>query len=84
MDKRKVTFHFLDGTHLTLEWPKQASPEVLNFKAEVRQAIASAQLAVEVEGNLVVIQMTSVKYIEIAPAPETLPSEVIRHARRLE
>lgn len=69
---------------MTLEWPQQGSPDMLNFKAEVRQAIASEQLAAEVDGNLMIIQMKSVKYIELVPAPERLPSEFIRNARRVD
>jgi hypothetical protein len=36
---------------------------------------------VEVEGNLLVIPMRNVKYVELIPAPEQLPDGVIRNAR---
>ena len=69
---------------MTLEWPRQAPKGAFAVEAAVEKAAASRQLMVEVGGNLVVIEMANVKYFEVIPAPERLPEEIIRNARRLD
>ena len=84
MGNRRVTFHFVDGTKLTLEWPKQPPAGVFKFEAAVEKALESQQLAVETEGNLMIIQMKNVKFAEVIPAPEKLSEGIIRNAKRVE
>jgi hypothetical protein len=80
---RRAIIHFADGTQLALEWPKQDTQAHVFLSEAVRKALESRQLLVEVEGNLVVIQMHNVNYIELQPAPEQLPEGVIRQAHRV-
>lgn len=83
-ETRQAVFHFVDGSQLTLEWPKQVPKGVFALETAVAKAVASQQFTVEADGNLVVIQMANVNFIEVIPAPEKLPDEVIRHGRRVD
>jgi len=80
---RRAVFHFTDSTTLALEWPKQDTQGIVFLSEALRKAIESERLLVEVEGNLTVIPMRNVKYIELIPVPEQLPEGVIRNARRV-
>jgi hypothetical protein len=83
-DMRRATFFFVDGTTLTLELPKQAPKGLFALETALDNAITAPQLAVEVGGKLVVIQMANVKYIEVSPCPERLPERVLRSARQVD
>ena len=79
----RAIFHFTDNTTLDLEWPKQDRPGATFVSEALRKAIQADRFVVEVEGNLVVIQMRNVNYVELIPVPEQLPDGAIRGARRL-
>jgi hypothetical protein len=78
---RRAIIHFTDNTTLALEWPKQDMQGHVFLSEALRTAVEADRLMVEVEGNLVVIQMRNVKYIELLPVPEHLPQGVLRSAR---
>jgi hypothetical protein len=84
MNTRRAIIHFLDGTSLTLEWPKQAPKDFLKFRDQVENAMKSPQLCLEVDGNLMIIKTTSVKFFELVPAPEELPPGIVRNARKVD
>ena len=78
---RRAIIHFTDASTLDLEWPKQDTKGHVFLSEAIRKAIESERLLVEVEGNLLVIPMRNVKYVELIPVPEQLPDGVIRNAR---
>jgi hypothetical protein len=78
---RRAVFYFVDNTTLALEWPKQDLQHYVFLSEALRKTVEADRLLVEVEGNLVVIQMRNVKYVELIPVPEQLPEGVIRKAR---
>lgn len=80
---RRAIIHFIDGTSLALEWPKQDLSKFTFVSEAIRKALESRQLMVEVEGHLLVIHMSNVKYIELVPAPDKLPEGTIREARHV-
>lgn len=49
--------------------------------SSIRQALDAERLLLEVEGDLLVINMTQVAHVRIHPAPEALPKGVITGAR---
>lgn len=71
---------FLDGTNLTFSYPQQAGATQAAIVTNVGKAIESERLVLEVDGDLVVIPMRSVKYVQVSPAPKHLPSGVLRGA----
>ena len=85
MDERRMTILFNDGSQLVVEFPQQAGNDPTTMAASVRKALEWNRLVLEVEGSLLVIPMSSIKYIRLSPAPPALPEgEVIRHVRLVE
>jgi hypothetical protein len=48
--------------------------------SRIQKALDANQLAIDVDGEMYVIPMSSVKYLQVTPAPEKLPDSVIRGA----
>ena len=76
-DKRFLTIHFTDGSKLSLTFPKQTD-ELYQMAGRVQKALDANQLSIEVGGELFVIPMSNIKYMQVNPAPEKLPDTVIR------
>lgn len=76
-----LTVFFLDGTKVTFRYPRQAGTDPASIAATVKRAIDSERLVLEVDGDLLVIPIRSVKYVQVSPAPAHLPSGVLRRAR---
>jgi len=75
--KRFVTIHFIDGSKLSATFPQQ-SDTFSQIASRVKKALDANQLAIEIDGELFVIPMNNVKYLQVNPAPEKLPDSVIR------
>ena len=79
-----LVIRFVDGSKLTLRYPKQAGNDPATIVANVRKALEADRLLAEVDGNLLFIPLSNVKYIQVTPAPDVLPSTVLRNARLVE
>ena len=77
-DKRYAVIHFNDGTKITIDFPKIA--EDFNIGEKVQKITNNQCLLIEVEGSLMTIPMTSIKYITSYPVPNVLPDIVIKGA----
>ncbi len=75
-----MSVFFLDGTRASFEYPQQAGADQAAIVATVRKAIESERLVLEVDGDLVVVPIRSVKYVQVSPAPRHLPSGILRGA----
>ena len=73
---RFLTVHFIDGSEMSVTFPKQGGNPLLLTK-RVQQAIEARQLAMELDGQLFVIPMDNVKYLQASPCPDELPETVI-------
>jgi hypothetical protein len=88
IDKRRLVMtkhanaviHFMDGTSIVIDYPKQAGNDPSTIASNVRKALDQDKLIVEVDGSLLVIPMTNIKYVSITPLPDVLPAGVLRHA----
>jgi hypothetical protein len=76
-----MTVFFLDGTKASFEYPRQSGTDQAAIVTSVRRAIESERLVLEVDGDLLVIPIRSVKYVLVSPGPAHLPSGVLRRAR---
>lgn len=81
--QRRVTFFFTNGTKFRLRFPKRGGDDPATLMGSVRRALESDKLNFEVDGDLFVIPMRNVPYMQITPAPESLPADVIRGAKVL-
>jgi hypothetical protein len=75
-----ATFHFSDGSRLVLRWPRQADRDPATLASRLRQALDGNQLAFNVDGDMLIVPMRSVKYVHISPAPPVMPSLVLTEA----
>ena len=75
-----MTVFFLDGTSASFRYPRQAGADPATIAATVRKAIDADRLVLEVNRDLLVIPVKSVKYIQVSPAPDHLPGGILRHA----
>ena len=76
-----MTVHFMDGTKAGFRYPKQAGTDPATIAATVKRAIDADKLVLEVDGDLLVIPIRNVKYVQVSPAPAHLPGGVLRQAR---
>ena len=74
--KRFLTVHFTDGSKLSVTFPQQ-SDDFNQIASRVQKALDANQLAIEIDGELFVVPMNNVKYLQVNPAPEKLPESVI-------
>jgi hypothetical protein len=78
-ERRGITIHFVDGSKLRLDFPKQTLNET-GTVLKLKEILAARQLVAEVDGVLLVIPFDNVRYIEAHPAPSKLPEYIIRGA----
>lgn len=78
-----TTIFFIDGTKMTLTWPRQSGDDPSIIAMNVRKALEQDKLAIEVDGDLMVIPLGNIKYIQVTPAPPELPNNVLKHAHIL-
>ena len=76
-NNRYLTINFIDGSEMSLTFPKQGGNPHLLAK-RVQEALDADQLAIEAGDQLLVIPMNNVKYFQLSPIPEMLPETVIR------
>ena len=80
-DKRTVTFHFIDGTSISVAFPKQGGADAPTMLANIKKALEAERIPIEIGGQLLLIPMRNVKYVQITPTPELLPKDIIRGAQ---
>jgi hypothetical protein len=74
------TIFFMDGSKVTLQWPRQAGTDPQAIASNVKKALEADRIVAEVGGSLLVIPVRNIKYIQITPPPEKLPAGVLRGA----
>jgi hypothetical protein len=77
----RAVIHFMDGTRIVLEYPKQAGEDPTTIASNVRKALESDKIVLEAQGDLMIIPVRNIKYIQVSPAPDELPKGVLRNAR---
>ncbi len=77
-DERKVEIHFMDNTSFRYSF-KPEGGDMTEVVQRVNKALDSDKLVLESEGDLFVIPVSNIKYIQISPAPEYLPEGIFRN-----
>ena len=75
------TIHFMDGSKISLRWPRQAGTGSQIIALNVKKALEVDRILVEIDGSLLLIPLRNVKYIQITPSPKELPAGVLRDAQ---
>jgi hypothetical protein len=78
MAKRRMTVFHTDGSKTSFSFPKQADP--VSMAGEIAKALDKDKIVVEADGAMFLIPLGNVKYVQLTPAPEKLPSGVIKGA----
>jgi hypothetical protein len=76
-NERYLTIHFTDGSKLSVTFPKQTDM-LYKIVSRVEKALDADKLAIEIGGELFVIPMNNIKYMQVSPAPDKLPESVVR------
>jgi hypothetical protein len=76
-NERYLTIHFTDGSKLSVTFPKQTDM-LYKIVSRVEKALEADKLAIEIGGELFVIPMNNIKYMQVSPAPDKLPESVVR------
>ncbi len=77
-DKNYAIIHFIDGTTLKLEFPKQ--DDDVNFANRMQKFLESQWLMIDADGSLLMIPVSSIKYIQSHPRPAILPDSAVKGA----
>ena len=81
MKNAVLTVHFMDGTKLSVRYPRLTGMDRTGIAAAVKRALDAEKVIVEVDGDLLIIPMKNVKYFHLTPAPDHIPQGVIRNGR---
>ena len=74
---RFLTVYFLDGSDISITFPKQSGNPLLLAK-RVQGALEADQFTIEIDGELLMIPKSSIKYMTVSPLPEEMPDSIIR------
>lgn len=74
--ERFLTLYFLDGSDMSIAFPKQEGNPLLLAK-RIQAALDADQIALETDGELIMIPKSSIKYMTVSPLPDELPETVI-------
>jgi hypothetical protein len=80
MADRHLTIHFTDGTHLPFSFPRQQQGAAYNMTQRVQELLKDQYLMIEADGTVMLFPFANIKYIQVSPAPDPLPVNVIRDA----
>jgi hypothetical protein len=73
-----MSVHFTDGSKIAFKYPKDTDTATLATK--VKKALEQDKIVVETADSLIVIPVSSIKYLQVTPQPDVLPDGVIRDA----
>lgn len=73
-----MTVFFADGTKVSFRYPKINDSSTLATK--VKKALEQDKIIVQTDDSLIVIPVSSIKYIQVTPQPDALPEGVLRDA----
>ena len=78
-DDVRLVIHFMDGSKIDARFPRQTT-DPIKVAQNIRKAMDLDKLTIEMEGQLMLIPLANVKYLQVSPAPDNLPEGVIKGA----
>jgi len=76
---RGMIIHFMDGSQMRVSFPKQVSHEA-SVPVRMERMLEKDVLMIEADGALLGIPFSSIKYLQIYPAPAGMPDYVVKQA----
>lgn len=80
-DDRQLTIHFNAGARMDLAFPPRLKNSTAAVMEAMKKNMESDKLVIEAEGKLFIIPWSSIKHIELTPAPAAVPFGAIQGAR---
>jgi hypothetical protein len=77
---KHLYIYFQDGQRLALRFPQQAG-EPAQIARLLRMQLESPFISIEVDGDLLLIPRDSIKYLQVCPAPPSIPETTITGAQ---
>ena len=78
-DQLRLTVHFTDGTKIDAQAPGHTGDPAAMTR-NVRKAMDADKPMLELDGQLLMIPLANVKYVQVSPSPESLPDGVLTGA----
>jgi len=78
----RCSITFMDGREIGYVW-EATNEDVFRASSSLDRILHSQAITLSIEGRLVIIPLSNVRYVEINPAPINLPSHVVKGARRI-
>lgn len=73
---KHLYLYFQDGQRLALRFPQQRG-EPAQIARLLRMQLESPFISIEVDGDLLLIPRESIKYLQVCPAPPSMPETTI-------
>ena len=73
---KHLYLHSQDGQRLIMRFPRQSEDPVAIARG-LRAQLEAPFISIEVDGDLLLIPRESIKYLQISPAPATLPEPTL-------
>jgi hypothetical protein len=77
--QKNMVIYFNDGTKTAFDFPQQQE-DLTTLISRIEKVLTMPYFCIESEGAVLLYPVTSIKSIQIYPAPKTLPSFVIKGA----
>jgi hypothetical protein len=77
--ERGMTIHFMDGSRMSVTFPKQVKHDE-SVPVRLERLLEKEILMLEADGALLAIPFANIKYLQVYPAPALLPDYVIKEA----
>ena len=78
-EKRNIVIHFMDGTNIAYDFPKQVEDE-LSITSKISKLLEMQYLVIESDGVMQLYPVNNIKSVHVYPLPDKLPDFVIRGA----
>ncbi len=72
-DDRQLTIHFNTGARMELTFPPKLKNSMAAVMEAMKKTMESDKLVIVAEGKLVMIPWSSIKQLELTPAPAAVP-----------
>ena len=76
-EKRYMTIHFMDGTKVAYDFPKQAEDQT-SITSRMIKILEMQYIAIEADESVNLYPVNNIKSIQFYPVPDILPDTVIR------
>ena len=77
-----VFIHLIHGETIKFQ-TNVSDAQLIGVREDLEKALSRRSMAFEMEGKLILIPYTNIKYIEFDPAPPELPMGMIRNAKKI-